>query len=142
MLTLLNLDNLVSKYPHILLDGPNEERFYGIELARVSGLNEKIVENAKNFAYQIQTEIGANPAAAAAAVDENVVDGDDGGDDHDDDAAAAADAKRNAEYVERRARYLLATKLVHMTCNLGEPLTLEIMSQLRNSFEHIKENVV
>lgn len=112
---------MVSKYPHILLDGPNEERFYGIELARMSGLNEKIVENAKNFAYQIQTEIGGNPSASAAAADET---------------------DRNEEYVERRAKYLLAAKMVHMAANLGEPLTKEIMNQLRNSFDQIKENVV
>lgn len=49
----LNLGNFVCKYPHILLEGPTPERFYGIKLAEMSGLDSAIIEYAKNIALHL-----------------------------------------------------------------------------------------
>ncbi|KAH9404670.1 MutS protein msh4 [Tyrophagus putrescentiae] len=108
-LTKVYLNNTVCKYPHILLPGPTKERFYGIELAQMSGLDETIVEVAKAIALKLASE---RPSEGGEDVDGISL---------------------------KRAKYRFAAKLIHLLINKQQKLDDHLIGLLRCEFEEMKQ---
>lgn len=91
------------------------ERFYGIELAQMSGLDATIVEEAKNIAVKLSnaswpTEEGNGPVSEAA------------------------------EISLKRAKYRLAATLLHLITKKQQKLDIELIRRFQCDFEGMMQN--
>lgn len=111
--SLLLLENFVCKYPHILFQGPTSERFYGIQLAEVSGLDSDIVEHAKTVAAQLQLQPNRN---------------------------LLPQSESNEQIAERRAKYRVVVRFIYLiTSTQQDSISIDLIRQLQLDYEDLKQ---
>ena len=91
------------------------ERFYGIKLAKLSGLDLTIVEDAENIAKKLSSHMTAMAAGCTN------------------------DEENSEEIILDRAKYRIAAKLIHLIINKQEKLDIDLIRRLQSEYNEMKQ---